>query len=44
LIQAEADARRTGQSARRFKDFRYSTLESWVSGTATAPTKLRGVR
>jgi len=29
LVQAEAQARRTGKPARRFKDFSYSTLESW---------------
>ena len=29
LTQAEAEARRTGKPARRFKDFSYSTLESW---------------
>jgi hypothetical protein len=28
LAQAEAQARQTGKSARRFKDFSYSTLES----------------
>jgi hypothetical protein len=29
LAQAEAEARRTGKPARRFKDFFYSTLDSW---------------
>jgi hypothetical protein len=29
LTQAEAEARRTSKCARRFKDFSYSTLESW---------------
>src|SRR5450432_549566 len=29
LAQAEAQARQTGKPARRFKDFSYSTLESW---------------
>ena len=29
LIQAEAEAERTGQPARRYKDFRWSTLDSW---------------
>ena len=29
LIQAEAEAERTGKPARRYKDFRWSTLESW---------------
>jgi hypothetical protein len=29
LVQAEAEARRTGKPARRFKDFSYSTHESW---------------
>src|SRR6202453_5171516 len=29
LVQAEAEARRTSKPARRFKDFSYSTLESW---------------
>src|SRR3954468_2414437 len=29
LIQAEDEAERTGQPARRYKDFRWSTLESW---------------
>lgn len=29
LAQAEADARQTGKPARRFKDFSYSTLDSW---------------
>jgi hypothetical protein len=29
LAQAEEEALRTGQMARRFKDFRYSTLDSW---------------
>jgi hypothetical protein len=29
LAQAEAEAVRTGQAARRFKDFRYRTLDSW---------------
>lgn len=29
LIQAEEEARRTGKPARRFKDFRWSTLDSW---------------
>jgi len=29
LLQAEAEASSTGKPARRFKDFRYSTLDSW---------------
>ena len=29
LLQAEAEAAATGQAARRFKDFRYATLDSW---------------
>jgi DDE family transposase len=29
LAWAEEEATRTGQSARRFKDFRWSTLDSW---------------
>jgi hypothetical protein len=29
LIRAEEEAERTGKPARRFKDFRWSTLESW---------------
>ena len=29
LIQAEEEARQTGKPARRFKDFRWSTLDSW---------------
>ena len=29
LLQAEAEAEATGKPARRFKDFRYATLESW---------------
>ena len=29
LLQAEAEADTTGKPARRFKDFRYSTLDSW---------------
>ncbi len=29
MAQAEAESRRTGQPARRFKDFQYATLESW---------------
>ena len=29
LIQAEDEAERTGRAARRFKDFRYATLDSW---------------
>ena len=29
LAQAEAEAAATGKPARRFKDFRYSTLDSW---------------
>jgi hypothetical protein len=29
LIQAEAEAGRIGKAARRFKDFRYATLDSW---------------
>src|SRR3712207_9232421 len=29
LAWAEEDANRTGQSARRYKDFRWSTLDSW---------------
>jgi hypothetical protein len=29
LIQAEEEAERTGRPARRFKDFRWSTLDSW---------------
>src|SRR3982750_2099008 len=29
LIQAEDEAERTGKPARRYKDFRWSTLESW---------------
>jgi hypothetical protein len=29
LAQAEEEAGRTGQPARRFRDFRYSTLDSW---------------
>ncbi len=29
LANAEEEARRTGKPARRFKDFRYSTLDSW---------------
>lgn len=32
LIQAEEDARQTGKPARRFKDFRWSTLDSWSRG------------
>ena len=29
LAQAEEEAKRTGKPARRFKDFRYATLDSW---------------
>ncbi|WP_046868153.1 IS1380 family transposase [Microvirga massiliensis] len=29
LLQAEEEAGQTGQAARRYKDFRWSTLESW---------------
>jgi hypothetical protein len=29
LIEAEAEAASTGKPARRFKDFRYATLDSW---------------
>jgi len=29
LLQAEAEATATGKPARRFRDFRYSTLDSW---------------
>ena len=29
MAQAEAESRRTGQPARRFKDFRYTTRKSW---------------
>ena len=29
LLQAEDEASRTGKPARRFKDFRYATLDSW---------------
>ena len=29
LAEVEAEARRTGKPARRFKDFSYSTLDSW---------------
>ena len=29
LLQAEAEAASTGKPARRFKDFRYATLDSW---------------
>jgi Transposase DDE domain group 1 len=29
LIEAEEEAERTGKPARRYKDFRWSTLESW---------------
>ena len=29
LVQVEAEARQTGKPARRFKDFSYSTLDSW---------------
>ena len=29
LVEAEAQARRTGKPARRFRDFSYATLESW---------------
>ena len=29
LLQAEAEAVATGKPARRFKDFRYATLDSW---------------
>src|SRR5271169_2923063 len=29
LLQAEAEAAATGKPARRFKDFRYATLDSW---------------
>src|ERR1700683_877084 len=29
LLQAEDEASRTGKAARRFKDFRYATLDSW---------------
>ncbi|HZZ22886.1 MAG TPA: IS1380 family transposase [Roseiarcus sp.] len=29
LLQAEAEASETGKPARRFKDFRYATLDSW---------------
>jgi Transposase DDE domain group 1 len=29
LVQAEAEAASTGKPARRFKDFRYATLDSW---------------
>ncbi len=29
LIQAEEEAERTGRPARRYKDFRWSTLDSW---------------
>jgi hypothetical protein len=30
LAQAEAEWQRSGQAARRFKDFRYRTLDSWT--------------
>ena len=29
LLQAEEEAASTGKPARRFKDFRYATLDSW---------------
>ena len=29
LLQAEAEASSTGKPARRYKDFRYATLDSW---------------
>ena len=29
MIQAEADAKRTGKPARVYRDFRWSTLQSW---------------
>ena len=29
LLQAEAEASATGKPARRFRDFRYATLDSW---------------
>ena len=29
LMQAEAEAKATGKAARRYKDFRYATLDSW---------------
>ena len=29
LALAKAEAERTGKAARRFKDFRYQTLDSW---------------
>ena len=29
LAEAEAEAAATGKPARRFKDFRYATLDSW---------------
>ena len=29
LAKAEAEAEQTGKAARRFKDFRYQTLDSW---------------
>ena len=29
LAQAEDEAARTGRPARRFKEFRYATLDSW---------------
>jgi Transposase DDE domain group 1 len=29
LLEAEAEATATGKPARRFKDFRYATLDSW---------------
>jgi hypothetical protein len=32
LAQAEEEARRAGKPARRFKDFRYTTLDSWSRG------------
>ncbi len=32
LIMAAADSIRTGKPARRFKDFTYSTLDSWSRG------------
>ena len=29
LLEAEAEAASTGKAARRYKDFRYATLDSW---------------
>ena len=39
LLQAEAEASATGKPARRFKDFRYATLDSW---SAPAPGRRQG--